>query len=81
MKKRAVPFIGRRVEADGAEIDRCKEMISALEITERDLALLRAELAEAKRTGSITGLSLHSRHAVIRQDIEKLHSLARGLSL
>lgn len=76
MKKRAVPFAGRRVEADRAEIDRCKEMIAALEITERDLAQLRAKLAEAKRTGSVTGLSLHSHYAVIRQDIEKLHGLA-----
>ena len=80
MKKRAVPFTGRRVEADWAEIDRCKKMISALEITERDLARLRSELAEAKRTGSFTGLSLHAHHAVLRQDVEKLHSLARGLS-
>jgi hypothetical protein len=80
MNKPAVPFTGRPVATDWAEIDRCKQMIAALEITERDLAQLRAQLAEAKRTGSTTGFNLHSHHATLRRDVENLHRLARGLS-
>jgi hypothetical protein len=80
MTKHAVPLTGRPVEADWAEIDPCKEVIAALEITERDLARLRAEFAEAKRTGSFTGLSLRSNQLLIQQEVENLHRLARGLS-
>jgi hypothetical protein len=76
MKKPPVPFTGRPVATDWAEIDRCKQMIAALQITERDLGQLRSELAEAKRTGLTSDLSLHSRYAVIRRDVEELHRLA-----
>lgn len=72
----AAPFTTFRLAADWREIDHCKKMIAALDVAERDLARLRAELAEAKRTGSTTPHSLLSHYAALRQDIDELHRLA-----